>query len=130
MKKQFLGFLLRWILMSFGLWIASRVLSSSFNDTGATTSTFLVAGLLLSLANTLLKPIVVVLALPAILLTLGLFMLIVNGFMVYVALKLAPGVDVTFWGAVITGIIISVINYAITGIIDYKEHYDEETVRS
>lgn len=120
MGKQLIVFCIRWVLISLGLWIASRLLGSSFHDTGATTGTFLVAGLVLSLINTVLKPIVVVLSLPAILLTLGFFMLIVNGLMVYLALKLVPGLEVTFWGAVLTGMIISLINYVITGIMDYK----------
>lgn len=120
MSKQLVVFCLRWVLISLGLWVASRLLGSNFHDTGATTSTFLVAGLVLSLVNSILKPIVVVLSLPAILLTLGLFMLIVNGLMVYLALKLVPGLEVTFWGAVLTGMIISLINYVITGIMDYK----------
>lgn len=120
MGKQLVVFSLRWVLISLGLWVASRLLGSSFHDTGATTGTFLAAGLILSLINTVLKPIVVVLSLPAILLTLGLFMLIVNGLMVYLALKLVPGLEVTFWGAILTGMIISLINYVITGIMDYK----------
>jgi len=120
MSKQLVVFCVRWVLISLGLWVASRLLGSNFHDTGATTSTFLVAGLVLSLVNSILKPIVVVLSLPAILLTLGLFMLIVNGLMVYLALKLIPGLEVTFWGAVLTGMIISLINYVITGIMDYK----------
>lgn len=120
MVKQLVVFCIRWVLISLGLWVASRLLGSNFHDTGATTSTFLVAGLVLSLVNSILKPIVVVLSLPAILLTLGLFMLIVNGLMVYLALKLIPGLEVTFWGAVLTGMIISLINYVITGIMDYK----------
>lgn len=120
MSKQLVVFVVRWMLISLGLWVASRLLGSSFHDTGATTGTFLIAGLVLSLVNSLLKPIIVVLSLPAILLTLGLFMLIVNGFMVYLALKFIPGLEVTFWGAVVTGMIISLINYVITGIMDYK----------
>ena len=120
MTKQLVVFCVRWVLISLGLWVASRLLGSNFHDTGATTGTFLVAGLVLSLVNSILKPIVVVLSLPAILLTLGLFMLIVNGLMVYLALKLIPGLEVTFWGAVLTGMIISLINYVITGIMDYK----------
>ncbi len=120
MVRQLVVFCIRWVLISLGFWVASRLLGSSFHDTGATTSTFLIAGLILSLVNSILKPIVVVLSLPAILLTLGLFMLIVNGLMVYLALKLVPGLEVTFWGAVVTGMIISLINYVITGIMDYK----------
>lgn len=120
MSKQLAVFCVRWVLISLGLWVASRLLGSNFHDTGATTGTFLIAGLILSLVNSILKPIVVVLSLPAILLTLGLFMLIVNGLMVYLALKLVPGLEVTFWGAVLTGMIISLINYVITGIMDTK----------
>lgn len=120
MSRQLIVFCIRWVLISLGLWVASRLLGSSFQDTGATTSTFLIAGLVLSLINSVLKPIIVVLSLPAILLTLGLFMLIVNGLMVYIALKLVPGLNVTFWGAIVTGMIISLINYIITGIMDYK----------
>lgn len=120
MGKQLVVFCIRWMLISLGLWVASRLLGSSFHDTGATTGTFLIAGLVLSLVNSILKPIIVVPSLPAILLTLGLFMLIVNGLMVYIALKFVPGLDITFWGAVLTGMIISLINYVITGIMDYK----------
>jgi putative membrane protein len=120
MTKQLVVFCVRWVLISLGLWVASRLLGSNFHDTGATTSTFLIAGLVLSLVNSILKPIVVVLSLPAILLTLGLFMLLVNGLMVYLALKLVPGLEVTFWGAVLTGMIISLINYVITGIMDTR----------
>lgn len=120
MRKQLFFFIIRWLLVSLGLWVASRIISGSFRDTGATTSTFLIAGLAVSLVNVLIKPIIVVLSLPAILVTLGLFMLIVNGFMVYIALMLVPGIKVTFWGAVLSGMIISLINYIMTGIIDYK----------
>ncbi len=125
MRKQFAVFLLRWLLNTIGLWVASRLLASSFNDTQATTTTFLFAGLALSLANSILKPIVVVLALPAILVTLGLFMLVVNGLMVYVSLKLVPHLDISFFGAILTGIIISLINYTISGLLELQ-HNDRE----
>ena len=77
-------------LTSVGIWVAVRLLG---NETPGTTSawTFMMAGLSISVVNSVLKPIVTILALPAILLTLGLFTLIVNGFMVYISLALAPG---------------------------------------
>lgn len=125
MRRQLLFFIIRWLFISVGLWVASRLLGGSFQDTHATTSTFLIAGLVLSFVNTILRPIIVVLSLPAILVTLGLFMLVVNGLMVYIALKFVPHLEVTFWGAVLTGVIISLINYIVTGIIDYKESYKE-----
>ena len=125
MRRQLFFFIIRWLLISFGLWVATRLLGGSFEDSGASTNTFLLAGLILSLINTILKPIIVVLSLPAILLTLGLFMLIVNGLMVYIALKFVPGLEVSFWGAILTGMIISLINYIMTGIMDYKDKFEE-----
>lgn len=130
MRKQFMFFVFRWLMISLGLWVASRLLSGSFVENEATTTTFLLAGLVLSLVNTFLKPLVAVLSLPAILLTLGLFMLIINGLMVYVALKLVPGLEVSFWGAVLTGMLISMINYVITGIMDYRTDNNREFTQS
>ena len=128
MRKQFTVFVVRWILNSFGLWIASRLFGASFDDTNATLSTFLAAGLVLSLVNTILKPIVVILSLPAILLTLGLFILIVNGLMVYIALKFVPGLEISFGASILTGMIISLINYIINGIIEFKEPRERKIV--
>lgn len=121
MRKQFAVFVLRWLLNSVGLWVASKLLGSGFDDSDATKTTFLFAGLALSLANSLLKPIVVVLALPAILITLGLFMLVVNGLMVYVALKLVPNMDIGFGSAIIAGVIIGIINYVISGAVEFNK---------
>lgn len=126
MRKQFAFFLLRWVANSFGLWLASRLLSGSFADTNTTAVSFLLAGLVLSLLNTLLRPIIVVLALPAIVLTLGLFMLVVNGIVVYIALKLVPGMEISFFGSIITGILLSLINYAISGILELKSNSTQE----
>lgn len=89
---------------------------------------FLVAGLIFSIINALLKPIIVIISLPALLVTLGLFMVIVNGFMVYVSLVLAPGLSMTFWHSVLTGIILSVLNYVVSNLIDmqYVKHRKEK----
>jgi putative membrane protein len=126
MRKQFAIFLMRWVCNSFGLWLASRLFDGGFNDTDATAATFLIAGLVLSLVNSLLKPIIIILSLPAILLTLGLFMLVVNGLSVYIALKLVPGLEVTFVVSIIVGIIISLINYALSAIIDLRTNPREK----
>ena len=113
MKRQFATFLIRLILNSVGIWVAVRLLG---NETSGTTSawTFMMAGLIFSVVSSVLKPIVTILALPAILLTLGLFTLIVNGFMVYISLALAPGISMTFAHSIIAGIILSLVNYIIS----------------
>lgn len=121
MRKQLAIFTLRLVINAFGLWVAARLLAGHIADDGATAISFLVAAFLLAIANSLLRPIIVVLSLPAILLTLGLFMLIVNGFMVYIALNLVPSISVSFPSAILAAIIIGLINYLISGIIELSE---------
>lgn len=116
MSNQFNAFIIRWLFNSLGLWTAVRLLGSSFDQSNLLTTVvgFLFAGLIFSIVNAILKPIIVILSLPAILLTLGLFMLIVNGLMVYVSVKLTPGISMTFFNSIITGMILSLINYIVS----------------
>ncbi len=130
MQRQFAIFLVRWLLNSFGLWIAVRLLGTGYDDTEleATVLTFLLAGLIFSIINSLLRPVLVILSLPAILLTLGLFMLVVNGAMVYISLKFSPGLDMTFFNSILTGIILSLINYIVSSALElqYRRHQRNE----
>ena len=109
---------MRWALNTLGLWIAVRLIGS-INYSGAI-SDILVAGFILSVVNAVLKPIFVILALPMIVLSLGLFMLIVNGFMVYVAAALSPGLSIGFGSAILAGIVVGLINYALTHLFDLR----------
>ncbi len=122
MKKQFIVFLLRWLLNSFGLWIAVQLFGTGYSDSQINESAwvFLLAGLIFSIVNAILKPIIVILSLPAILLTLGLFTFIVNGFMVYISLALAPGLRMTFLFSIITGIVLSLVNYIVSSVIELR----------
>jgi putative membrane protein len=118
MGRQFVIFIVRWLLNSFGLWIAVRLLGTGYSDAQVDggIAVFLLAGLIFSIINTVLRPIIVILSLPAILLTLGLFMLVVNGMLVYISLKLAPGLQMTFLNSILTGMILSLINYIVTSV--------------
>lgn len=120
MRQQFAVFLVRWLLNSFGLWVAVRLLGTGYSDAQVDAGfwAFLFAGLIFSVINSILRPIVIILSLPAILLTLGLFMVIVNGLMVYISLKLAPGLQMTFLNSILTGIILSLINYIVSSAIE------------
>ena len=122
MTRQFLVLILRWLLNSFGLWVAVRLLGTGYAgaDVDANAHVFLVAGLIFSLVNAVLKPIVTILSLPAILLTLGLFTVVVNGIMVYISLKLAPGITMTFWHSVLTGLVLSLVNYIVSSVLELE----------
>lgn len=123
MKRQFLVFLVRLVLNSVGLWIAVRLLGTGYENVtvSAGIGGFLFAGLIFSIINTILKPIAVIFALPAILLTLGLFMLVVNGLMVYVSLKLAPGLSMSFINSILTGMLLSLINYIVSAALELRQ---------
>lgn len=116
MKQQFIVFVIRWALNSLGLWVAVRILGTGINnvDVSAGLWGFLLAGLIFSVFNSLLKPLLVILSLPAILLTLGLFTIIVNGILVYLSLMVAPGISMSFGNSIITGIILSLVNYIVS----------------
>ena len=121
MKRQFLTFVIRWVLNSFGLWIAVRIFGTGYSDQIVNSaSVFLIAGLIFSIVNAILKPIVIILSLPAILLTLGLFTVIVNGFMVYISLRLAPGLHMTFINSILTGLVLSLVNYIVSSALEFE----------
>lgn len=116
MKRQFAIFIIRWLFNSLGLWVAVRLLGTGYDniDVNAGMAGFLFAGLIFSIVNSILKPFFVVLSLPAILITMGLFMLIVNGLMVYISLNLTPDIHMTFWNSILTGMLMSLVNYIVS----------------
>lgn len=126
MRKQFAIFIIRWWLNSFGLWVAVRLLGSGEAIGGSEVWIFLLAGLVFSVLNSVLRPIIVILSLPAILLTLGLFVLIVNGFMVWLALKIVPGLHLTFMSSIFAGMLLSLINYIVSSIEELRQLNNKE----
>src|SRR5688572_9735179 len=90
-------FLTRWFVCSLGLWIAASFLSDSITY-DSKLRVIVIAGLILAIINVVIKPILIILSLPALLLTLGLFMTIINGLTVFIASKLYEPLHVTnFW---------------------------------
>jgi putative membrane protein len=114
-------FLVRWLVCSLGLWIAAGLLSSGV-DYGSGFHVVIVAGLILAIVNSILRPLIVILSLPAILFTLGLFMIIINGFMVFLVSKFYSQLEITsFWWAVLAGMIIGLVNYLVTAILENRD---------
>lgn len=115
-------FLVRWALNSFGLWVAVRLLGTGYDDVEVTAGFwgFVLAGLIFSLVNSFFKPLAVILSLPAILLTLGLFVVVVNGALVYLSLLIAPGISMSFWNSILTGIILSLVNYIVSAAVEIR----------
>lgn len=114
MKSARSKFLVRWLVSGLGLWIAAEILGSESISYGGKASAIVISGFILALANTFVKPIVVFLTLPAVLLTLGIFMIVINALMVLFAAWLYGPLEVSGFGvAVITGILIGLVNWLV-----------------
>jgi putative membrane protein len=113
-------FLLRWFLNFLGLWAAAELMtgSISYNDK---IRVLVIAALIFSIVNAVLRPLVVLLSLPAIVLTLGMFTLVVNAFMLYLVTKIYPSFHLrSFWTAVIATVIIWIVNYLLNELLEPK----------
>lgn len=118
MKNPLVRFLIRWFVCSLGLWIAAGLLGNSISY-GNRFHVIVIAGLVLALINIILKPIIIIFSLPAILFTLGLFMIVVNGLTVYLASKFYTPLHVTnFWAAIVAGVVIGLVNYLVSTILE------------
>ena len=118
MHNPLIRFLVRWLVCSLGLWIASGLFGRwvGYSNHAAV---IIIAGLVLAVINVVIKPIVVILSLPAVLLTLGLFMIVINGFTVYLASRLYAPFHVTNFGAaILVGMVIGLVNYLVTTILE------------
>ena len=107
--------LLTWLLNAVALLVVTALLPSiHITSLGAA----LGAALLLGLINTLLRPILVILTLPVTVLTLGLFLLILNGLLFWMAGSLFGGFVVDgFWAGVLGAILYSLISWALSSLL-------------
>ena len=97
------GFLARMLITALGLWLASAVVPSMRFDGLAT---LLVAALLFGGVNAVIRPIAILFTLPITVLTLGLFLLVVNAAMLGLVAALLSGFSLGGFGAALVGSII------------------------
>lgn len=102
-----MGFVVRAVFAALGLWVAT-LLVSGIHING--TMTLVLSAVLLGIANAIVKPVLILLTLPATLLSLGLFLLVINGAVLALVAWLVPGFGIDGFGAAILGsIIVSLI---------------------
>ena len=112
------GFILRGLIAALGLWAATELLSGFRIDTALT---LILAGLLLGLVNAVVRPFALLLSLPALLFTLGLFLLVVNAAMIGLVALMLPGFKIAgFWTAVGGALIVSIVSWVGSWFIDRK----------
>ena len=109
-------FILHVLATALGFWIASKLMPHGVHVHGL--GSLLAAGLLLGVANALVRPILVILTFPLTLLTLGLFLLVVNGVMVWLVTVFLHGIHIQDpWHAILTAIVISLTSWVASGAI-------------
>jgi putative membrane protein len=82
------GFVLRAVISAIGLWIATRWVPGIRIDNAGT---LVLAGILLGFVNAIVRPILIILTLPITIISLGLFLLVVNTAMVALVALMLPG---------------------------------------
>ncbi|WP_324790130.1 phage holin family protein [Streptomyces sp. H51] len=103
--------------LAVAVWLLDKITLTG-DSTGKKAGTLIVVALLFGLVNWLVKPVLKLLSLPLLVLTLGLFTLVVNALMLLLTSWLADGLDLSFhvegfWTAVLGGLIISIVSWAL-----------------
>ena len=107
--------LLVWILNAIALWLVTLLMSGVRVDDELSA---LIAAIVLGLVNALIKPILVILTLPVTVVTLGLFLLVLNGLLFWGVASLLPGFHVDgFWWGVGGALLYSVLTWAFSTLL-------------
>lgn len=120
------GFLLRVLIVAAGLWVASKLVPGvEITDAWS----LLFAALVLGIINAIVRPLVIILTLPLTILTLGLFLLVINAAMLSLVAWMLDGVMVAgFWSAFFGAIVISITGWLAAGFIGDSGRVERITV--
>lgn len=119
MNSGLVRFLLFWGVNTLSLWVADELFSGiSFQ----TLQSLFVAGLLLGIVNTFVRPLLVLLTLPLSVVTLGFFVLVINALMLLFVAWLVPGFIVAgFWSGFFVALFVSVLSFIVNSLIGINQ---------
>ena len=110
-----MGILIRVLINAAALWVASALIPGIVLREWRYT---LLAALVLGLVNAIVRPVLVFLTLPITLLTLGLFLFVLNAFCLWLTSRLVPGFEVRGFAAAFLGaLVISIVSWALTAFV-------------
>ncbi len=119
LNNPILRFLVFWGVNTLSLWVADELFDGIAFETP---QSLFVAGLMLGVVNTFLKPMLVVLTLPLSILTLGLFVLVINALMLLLVAWLVPGFIVAgFWAGFGVAIFVSVFSFILSSLVGFNK---------
>ena len=115
MNNAFVNLLVRWLVLAVGVVLSTKIVRGISYDSG---STLAVVVLLLSFFNAVLKPLLLLVTLPFIVLTLGIGIWIINALLFYFVGRLVDGFHVdTFRAALLGALIVSVTNLVLNRLL-------------
>jgi putative membrane protein len=110
------GLLIRWGMNSVALFAVVHLVAGVSVERW---QTVLAGALVLGLLNAFLRPLLILFTLPVNVLTLGLFTLVVNGFIFYLAASLVKGFYVAgFWSAMVSALVFSIVSFFLNLLVD------------
>ncbi|MFE9842238.1 phage holin family protein [Streptomyces goshikiensis] len=112
--------------LAVAVWLLAGITLDDGSSLGRRTFTLILVALVFGLVNFIVKPVVKLLSLPLFIITLGLFTLVVNALMLLLTSWLAAQLDLSFhvdgfWTAVVGGLIISVVSWAVNMVLPDKD---------
>lgn len=121
------GFLLRALISALALWLAASIVPGLHV---AGVGTLLIAALLLGVVNAVVRPVLVILTLPITVITLGLFLLVINAAMLGLVALFLPGFAIDgFFAALFGGIIVSLVSWLASWFIGSRGRYEVLVIR-
>jgi putative membrane protein len=104
-----MGFIVRFLMVAFGLWLAAQIVPGI---EVRSTSSVLAAALILGLLNAIVRPVIILLTLPLTIVTLGLFLFVINAGMLWATSLFLHGFMVRgFLAALLGSIVVSAISW-------------------
>jgi putative membrane protein len=121
------GFLIRVLIVAIGLWLAERIVPGIEVADGWT---LLAAALLLGIVNALVRPALVIVTLPISIITLGLFLFVINAGMLGLVALLLDGFRIAgFWSALFGSVVVSVTGWFASRFIGPRGRIDVMVAR-
>lgn len=107
-----IAFVLRWLVTAIAVLVAAHLrIGISYQDWGA----LLGASLLLGIINAFVRPVLLLLSLPFIIVTMGLFIFVINALLLMLVSRIVPGFQVPgFWSAFFGAIVISLVSWILS----------------
>jgi putative membrane protein len=120
---------IRWLVLTLAVFLTTKL--SFLGITCDSFGTLLVTALVLGILNAIVRPILLLLSLPFVLVTLGLFILVVNALLFYWLGSLVEGFHVpSFWSALGGSLVVSVVNVFFGGRAKTKSKVEIKTYRT